>query len=115
MDCDSFVILNTVYLIGQGVDYDNRRLRSNITFLSGVICASFDVPIINDELSEIDETFDIKITRDSLPFGVILGDHDRTTVTIDDNDGKGIAKTHYLPCKYIRMSCEYYFLLNLKQ
>ena len=115
MDCNNFIIINTVCLIGQGVDYDDTKLTSNITFPAGVTCASFDVPIINDVLSEIDETFDIIIMRDSLPFGVILSDQDRTTITIDDNDGKGIAKTHYLPCKYIRMSCEYYFLLNLKQ
>ena len=72
---------------GQGVDSDYRSGQLTITFPAGVNCSSFEVPIINDELSESDETFDIIIMDESLPYGVTLGDHSKTTVTIRDNDG----------------------------
>ena len=82
------VILNIVYVItGQGVDYDYARRELNITFPAGVNCSRFNVPIINDELSEKDETFYIIIMDKSLPYGVTIGDHGKTKVTILDNDG----------------------------
>ena len=82
------VILNTVYVItGQGVDYDYERRKLNITFPAGVTCSRFNVPIINDELSENDETFYIIIMDKSLPYGITIGDHGTTNVTIVDNDG----------------------------
>ena len=63
----------------------------NITFPIGVTCVSFNISLIDDVLSEDNETFNITILEESLPFGVILDDHDKTTVTIVEND-----------CEYIR-------------
>ena len=60
----------------------------NVTFPTGATCASFVVPIIDDAISESNETFDIIIMETSLPFGVKLDDSNRTRVTILDNDGK---------------------------
>ena len=74
-------------IIGGGVDYGSGDTKLNITFPAGVTCSSFDVPIIDDELSESNETFDIAIVKESLPYGVVFGDTERTTVTIADNDG----------------------------
>ena len=62
--------------------------RLNITFPAGVKCAPFDIPIINDDKSENDETFSVEILRNSLPFGVNLGEQDKADVTIIDNDCK---------------------------
>ena len=59
----------------------------NVTFPVGVTCASFDIPLIDDVLSEGDETFNIVILEESLPFGVTLDDAN-TTVTIIENDCK---------------------------
>ena len=64
----------------------------NVTFPVGVTCAPFDIPIIDDTLSEGNETFDIVILEDSLPFGVVFDDADKsTTVTIIENDCKYIV------------------------
>ena len=79
------IIVNTLHLLIGGVDY-GVKTPLNITFPAGATCASFDVTIINDELSEKDEQFDIVIMKNSLPFGVTAGD--KTTVTVEDNDGK---------------------------
>ena len=67
-------------------------MRLNITFPIGVTCAPFDIPIMDDMLSEDNETFNIVIMEESLPFGIILDDPDNTTVTIVDNDCKYIVK-----------------------
>ena len=85
MHCYSCVSINALHLLGGGVDY-GVKTPLNVTFPAGATCASFDVTIINDELSEKDEQFDIVIMKNSLPFGVTAGD--KTTVTIEDNDGK---------------------------
>lgn len=51
--------------------------------------ASFDVPIINDSVSEDNENFDLILTNNSnLPDGVILDIDNKATVTIVDDDGK---------------------------
>ena len=85
MLCYSCFSVNTLHLLGEGVDY-SVKTPLNVTFPAGATCASFDVIIINDELSEKDEQFDIVIMKNSLPFGVTAGD--KTTVTIEDNDCK---------------------------
>ena len=59
----------------------------NVTFPVGVTCASFDIPLIDDTLSEGNETFNIVILEESLPFGVTRDDA-TTTVTIIENDCK---------------------------
>ena len=83
MYCYSCV--NSLDLLGGGVDYDVQA-PLNVTFPAGATCASFDVTIIDDELSEKDEQFNIVVMKNSLPFGVNAGD--KTIVTIEDNDGK---------------------------
>ena len=60
------------------------------TFPAGVTCASSDtsIPITDDVISENDEIFNINIVKISLPFGVKLGDVNKATVRILDNDSK---------------------------
>ena len=50
--------------------------------------ASFNVLIIPDITSEGNENFNLAIDASSLPEGVNVGNPDRATVTILDDDGK---------------------------
>ena len=63
-------------------------MRYLVTFPAGTNCSSFDIPIINDTLSEDDESFSVTILEMSLPFGTRLGDSDMTEVVIVDNDSE---------------------------
>jgi len=51
----------------------------------------FDVPIIDDNILENEENFDLSIDLSLLPSNTISGSLDQTTVTINDNDGKPFA------------------------
>ena len=72
--------------VGGGVDYNSGPYT--IQFDVGVIRALFDVSVNNDNISEGDETFNLKINAQSLPDSVTIGDPGQTTVTILTNDGK---------------------------
>ena len=63
-------------------------MRYLVTFPAGTNCSSFDIPIINDALSEDDESFSVTILEMSLPFGTRLGDSNMTEVVIVDNDSE---------------------------
>ena len=49
--------------------------------------ASFDVPIIHDITSEVNEKFNLTINGSLLPEGISVGDPGQATVTILDDDG----------------------------
>ena len=76
------------FLIPLGHDYDLGRNVLNITFPAGTTCAPFDIPIVDDILSEANETFTISIINSSLPFGLKLEGPDNAVLTIVDNDCK---------------------------
>ena len=80
------------FLIPLGYDYDLGRNVSNvtldITFPAGTTCAPFDIPIVDDILSEANETFTVSIINSSLPFGLKLEGPDNAILTIVDNDCK---------------------------
>jgi len=73
---------------GGGVDYGGTDSKYEVTFPAGAICASLDIPINDDMISEKTEAFYVDILNLSLPLGVQLGDHSRTQVNIIDNDGE---------------------------
>ena len=75
---------------GGGIDYGDsgNELLHLVIFPAGTTCASFEIPINDDELSEHNETFNVAIVSMSLPFGVILGDEREAEVTITDNDSE---------------------------
>ena len=56
-------------------------------FTAGMTTAPVDVPIIDDNTSENNESFDIVIDQLSLPNRVSAGNPDQVTVTIVDDDG----------------------------
>ena len=81
------------HLAGRGVDYGYPLpIVYEFTFLAGETCAtSIDpIPIIDDRISERDESVRINIIKLSLPFGVQTS-RDRATITIKDNDSKCIC------------------------
>ena len=49
---------------------------------------TFDIPIIDDNILEENETFRVTINPDSLPLGLTLGSINETTVTIVDDECK---------------------------
>ena len=56
----------------------------------------FDVSINDDNIFENNETFDLVINTFSLPSNVTVGDSNRATVTIMNDDGKHISIIQYL-------------------
>ena len=76
----------TLYLLtGGGVDYNSGPY--NVTFPAGVTSMSLNVTIINDNMLETTETFNLTIVGGSLPTNVTLGITDQTTVTIVNDGG----------------------------
>ena len=60
----------------------------NVTFPAGQTTATFDVPIIDDNILEGNEIFILTIDETSLPISVTRGSPGQATVTIVDDDGK---------------------------
>ena len=89
------MLVPSYILIPLGYDYDLggnvSNVTINVTFPAGTTCAPFDIPIVDDILSEANETFTVSIMNSSLPFGIHLEGPDNAVLTIVDND-----------CKYIR-------------
>jgi len=63
---------------------------------AGDTSVTFDVPIVDDDILENDEDFDLTIVRGSLPDGVTRGNPGTSTVTIINDDGKSLQITHSL-------------------
>ena len=71
---------------GGGVDYDSGQYT--VTFPAGETSVPFDIGIIDDNIHEDNEDFDLTITRKTLPDGVTPGNPNSATVTIVDDDRK---------------------------
>jgi len=71
---------------GGGVDYNSGPYT--VTFPAGMTRVPFDVPIIDDNTFEGNETFMLTIDSSSLPSYITAGDPDEATVTIVDDDRK---------------------------
>ena len=91
-------IICTYYNIkGGGVDYNSGPY--NVTFPIGSTIASFDITIIDDDVSEFDEIFNISITLTTNDR--ILGISAVATVTIIDTTSK------YIIVLYVRTYATY--------
>jgi len=75
-----------LYLIGS-VDYGPRG-PYNVILPAGRTRVSFDISIFDDNVLEENENFILTILAESLPSDIRLGDPDRTTVIIVDDDSK---------------------------
>ena len=79
-----FYDLTIVYVIGDWQDYNSGQY--NITFIVGVSSVSFDISIIDDEILEHNESFNLGLC--SLPDNVIVGNVSQATVTIMNDESK---------------------------
>ena len=69
------------------MDYRNNPSRQTVTFKANNTRSQyFGTDLLDDDLVELDETFDILIDPSSLPEDVSLGDPCEATVTIKDDD-----------------------------
>jgi len=68
------------------VDYDSGPYT--VMFTAGWTSALCNIPIIDDNLFETNESFSLTIIQGSLPTGVSRGSHNQVTVVILDNDGE---------------------------
>ena len=80
-------------ITGRGEDFDFMPpispRRYKFTFSAGDTCVAPDesIPIVDDKISEDDESFIVRIVKMSVPCGVTVT-RDYTTVIIKDNDSK---------------------------
>ena len=71
--------------VGGGVDYNSGSYA--VQFDAGVTRVSFNVVVIDDNILEDNETFNLNINANLLPNRVTIGDHGLSIMTILDNDG----------------------------
>ena len=69
-------------------DFDYTTGPYSITFCAGSTRALVIVPLVDDDLLEGAEDFTLSIDLSSLPSCITTGVHDKTLVTINDNDCK---------------------------
>ena len=72
----------------------------NITIPAGQTTFSFNVSIIDDDVLEGNEDFNLIILAESLQNNITLGDHNRSTVTIMDDDSKSLGRFSHVSSFY---------------
>ena len=82
MNCLLYFIIND---IGRGNNFTLGQY--NVTIPAGMTRVPFNVPIINDNIVEVNEKFDLIIDLPSLPPNVNIGSIHQATVMILDDDG----------------------------
>ena len=75
----------------------------NVTFPAGLVKQSVNIPIINDDIYETTETFQLEISvpKTAVEAGVINGCTSKRSVEIIDDDGKlciSITFHYTIPC-----------------
>ena len=83
-------ISDTIYSNDETGDYKYETL---VTFEKGISIAPLNISIMDDELLEDDEMFNLTIDPSSLPSNVIVDKLGIATVTILNDDGKYIEIT----------------------
>jgi len=81
----SFKIFKPFSVYSGGEDYKFEPY--NVTFPAGVTAKSLNVTIVDDNILENNETFNLRISS-QLPNRVNLNNTNQITVTIEDNDGE---------------------------
>ena len=71
-----------------GLGKNSTFRQYNVTLSAGTTHTSFSVPIIDDDLLEYNEEFDLIINQSSLLFNINVGNIYQTTVMIVDDDGR---------------------------
>ena len=90
-------------------DSDYRQLQSfesfvNIpTFPDNLLRQCFDIPIIDDEVSEVVETFQFQLIRTTFTASNVVVRRNTTTIVIIDDDGMFIqAKLYLCDCMFLQ-------------
>ena len=83
MAYSNFIIMDYA---GGGEDYDSGPY--SVKFNAGMTEVTLNVSIVDDDILERNEKFNLTVNVSSLPNTVSVGDHGQATVTIMDNDGK---------------------------
>ena len=68
-----------------GVDYCIQNYF--FTFEDGNTSKALSLQVIDDNVVEPDEKYNLTIRVESLPNRVIIGEHGTTTITIENDDG----------------------------
>ena len=79
------VILYSFYC-NAGEDYEVGPYT--VIIPAGMDSVFFNVSIINDEIYEGNETFNLIVNVTSLPLNVTVGDPNQATITVFNDDGK---------------------------
>ena len=74
--------------IHAGKDENFTLGQYHVTLPAELTRVPFIIPIINDNIVEVNEKFDIIIDQSSLPLNVYVGNNYQTTVMIVDDDGE---------------------------
>ena len=70
------------------IDEEDYRVTSTtVNVAAEKMPKSFTINIINDNITECDETFKLTLNVPTLTCGAVNGDTDTTEVTIKDDDG----------------------------
>ena len=91
----SFSTSFTVTLLYQDITTEgisDYTAVTTVTFGAGDSSSSFEIPIVNDNIAELKETFNITIISVNQTF-VKIGDDDTAMVDILDNDGEFLTGT----------------------
>ena len=83
----SLIINNDVFCNYLTDDVDYYSGPYNVTVLKGITTGLLSVTLIDDNLLEGIEEFNLTIELSSLPGGIFPGNHIETLVVIVDNDG----------------------------
>ena len=89
-------------MVTLGEDYSSGPYY--ITVVAGMTHLSFNVSILDDKILEEDENFVLTIDPSSLPCRVTTGNHNQATVTIPEDECKGLI--------FITIYSSYIILIN---
>ena len=81
----AFIILS---IVTDGEDY--RRDTTRVTIPANNTSTSVTINIINDDISECNESFKLMLDIPSSTCGVVIGNNDIAEVVIKDNDSKRV-------------------------
>ena len=82
--------------VGGGVDYNSGPYT--VQFGVGITRVLFTVPVINDNILETNERFNLNINRSTLPESVFVSGPGQTTVTIVANESKSACHSYKQCC-----------------
>ena len=97
-DCNLYADLTVTYTVTAGtadenVDYTPPEPPLEVLIPTGGRTATITIPTLEDDIDDDDETFTVTLTKTSIPgsYGLPTGPEKTSTVTIQDNDTRGVT------------------------